>query len=247
MARTFVRGLLVLEAVAAAGSESGARLIDLAARTGLDPATTQRLLGTLVEQGYCRQDPETKRFALTSKVLRLSASYQAQSSIRRVAAAGMSELRTEFGETVHLGIRDGLEVVYIDKLETQQSFALRSGVGQANPLHTTALGKAILSVTPPAELDRILADIELTPRTDRSIRTVEAFTAELQLTATRGYSVDDGENEDMATCIGAPIVDRTGDVVAAISISGPTFRMEDRIDDIGRRLSKVCRQIGDEV
>jgi IclR family KDG regulon transcriptional repressor len=247
VSRSLERGLDVLQALAESTERNGARLTDLAAATSLDQATTRRMLESLITAGYCRQNGDTKRYFLSSKVLRLSDRYQAQLSIRDAAHETMLHLRRQFGETVHLGVREGLEVVYVDKLECDNPIALRSGVGQANPLHTTALGKAVLSTMPPGTVTELLNDTTFVARTARSIRSLEDLLVELAITAQRGYSIDDRENEDMVICVGAPIVDRAGNTIAAVSISGPSFRMDSRIAEIGAGVHEAGRRIGTEV
>lgn len=247
MSRSLERGLEVLQALAESTERSGARLTDLAAAAGLDQATTRRMLESLITAGYCRQNGDSKRYFLSSKVLRLSDRYQAQLSIRDAAHEAMLQLRRDFGETVHLGVREGLEVVYVDKLECDNPIALRSGIGQANPLHTTALGKALLSTMLPAAVTEVLEGTTFVARTARSITSLHDLLAELVITAQRGYAVDDRENEQMVICVGAPIVDRAGNTIAAVSISGPSFRMEDRVADIGMGVHEAGRRIGTEV
>lgn len=246
MSRTLHRGLRLLDELAAAGGQ-GLRLTDLAAKTSLDPATTQRLLGSLAEYGYCRQDPRTKLFHVTSRVLSLASSYRGDQNIRTVAAPHLSALRDDVGEVVHLGVLEGSEVVYIDKFQAENPITLRSGIGEANPLHTTSLGKALLSTMDDAAVLALLGDGDLERRTEKTITDRRAFLREIALTAQRGYSIDDRENEDLITCVGAPIVNRAGLAIAAISVSGPTYRMEHRVEEVGSKVAVVSQTIGMEV
>lgn len=243
--RTLMRGLAVLEVFADADAAApGLSLTDVAARTGIDKATALRLLTTLCVAGYLRRDATTNRYALTAKVLRISSGISWYQALIEQAKGHLVDLRDEVREVVHLGVVEDRRVVYIDKLEVDQSVKLVSAVGQDMPMNTTSLGKAILA-------HRIISDGEaLTDYAHRfEARTVDslvdgaALHEELVRTAERGYSVDWNENQDGVVCVGAPIFDRTGAAVAAISVSGPEFRMGGRVEQVGPR----CRAAADEV
>lgn len=243
--RTLLRGLHLLEILGQ--SDEWMRVTDLAERADLDKATTTRLLHTLVIAGYVRQDPDEKTYHLTANVLRLSQGFRAQLDLKAVAEKQLAALRDEVNESVHLGVREDSHVVYIDKLDSTRSIRLVSAIGQRMPLHTTALGKAILSVTPEEQRQQLLKTMDLVPRTPQSITSVEALRAQLEVTAACGFAVDDRENEDNVTCVAAPIFGPRGQVVGAVSVSGPTFRMEGRLDEIAERCCRTAREITEEL
>jgi DNA-binding IclR family transcriptional regulator len=229
--RALSRGLAVVEAMAGAAAPLGPR--EVAELTGLDPATTSRLLGTLVDEGYVKRAGQGK-YALTSKLLVLAASAGVVSGLRDVARPVMQELRDSYEETIHLGIVEDDRVVYIEKLEpAHQRVALVTAVGQSMPVHSTALGKAILAELPPAARDAILDRVELTARTPETITTRPVLLAELERTHRQGYGVDHGENLPDASCVAAPIWAGGGEVTAALSMSSPTFRIADRFTELG--------------
>ncbi len=239
--RALSRGLSVIEAMARSRTPLGPSVI--AETTGLDRATTSRLLQTLVDEGYVRRAGHG-RYALTSKLLELASSGGLASGLRDIARPFMRELRDLYEETIHLGVVDSDRVVYIEKLEpAHQRVALITSVGQSMPIHSTALGKAILAEMSEAARGAILDRITFDPRTPATIAERSDFIVELQLSHERGYGVDHGENLPDASCVAAPIWDSSGDVVAAISMSSPTFRIADRFEELG----PVVRSFADKI
>lgn len=248
--RTLSRGLDVLEALAAA-DELGRGPSAIAEMVGLDKATVTRLLRTLVETGYVAQDETSRRYRLTGKILRLAHGVTAQFDLQRVARPHLKRLREEVGETVHLGVREGLEVFYVDKLVSDNSIQLVSAVGQTMPLHTTSLGKAILAALPEADREALYAQMDFAPRTARTIRSVEQFREEIDRTQARGYAIDDRENEDFGACVAVAIVGPDSRPVGALSVSGPDFRVRDHFDRFGQRAREaalaIARELGAEM
>ena len=242
--RTLRRGLEVLEAIAADADDGGVGLSDIAAAVGIDKATASRMAQTLCAMGYVSQAEGSKRYWLTGKLLALGAGYRRGLNLPARAAPHLATLREQTGETVHLGVREGDRVVYIAKLETQRPVQIASAVGQSMPLHTTALGKSLLATLPVQQLDLVIERMDLTRRTDRSIVDAAALRAELDETRRRGYSIDDRENEEAITCVGAPIVNGLAEVVGAISVSGPSYRMEQHIAEYGARCRASAAAIG---
>jgi DNA-binding IclR family transcriptional regulator len=244
--RTLYRGLEVLETLVTA-DESGLGPSAVAEEVGLDKATVTRLLGTLVEAGYVRQDPATRRYRLTGKLIRLAQGVAAGLNLRRVAQRHLLALRDRVGQTVNLGVLEDLSVYYVDKLESENSIRLVSAVGQTMPLHSTALGKAILSVMPQAEQDSICKRIKFVPQTDRTISDLPTFEAEILTTQARGYAIDDRENEPQAACVAAAIIGADGRPVGAISVSAPHFLVHDQLHDLGAQVMATAAQVSWEL
>ena len=216
-------------------------------RVGLDKATVIRLLRTLVEAGYVTQDEITRRYRLSGRVLWLAHRVTVGLDLRSVARPHLTALRDELGETVHLGVMEDLRVVYVDKLDAENSIQLVSAVGQTMPLHSTSLGKAMLAALPDGERERIYARMDFLPRTDRTICDLPAFREEIRRTRGRGYSTDDRENEPFGACVGAAIVGADGRPAGAISIAGPHFRIHDRLEYFGGRVHAVAAAIAREL
>lgn len=242
--RSLLRGLSVLEALAFSGGDSGLGITEIATSVGFDKATVARAVNTLCQAGYVYQDTATRRYKLTGRLSLLASKHHDTLDLPQRAAPYLSKLREMSEETVHLGVRQGDRIVYVSKLESPQPVQISSAVGQTMPLHTTALGKAILSSLPLAEREAIVDGLDLVARTPRSLTNRDDLLAEVELSAHRGYSVDDGENEESITCVGAPIVNAVGGVLGAFSIGGPEFRMRKRIDELGTLCREVALQLG---
>jgi DNA-binding IclR family transcriptional regulator len=244
--RTLSRGLDVLEALAAA-DEHGLGPSAISQQVGLDKATVTRLLGTLVGAGYVAQDDRTRRYRLTGKILWLAHCVTTRLDLRSVARPHLKALRDELGETVHLGVIEDLRVVYVDKLEGDNSIQLVSAVGQTMPLHSTSLGKAMLAALPQEEREGKYARMDLLPRTDRTICDLATLREEIRRTQRCGYATDDRENEPFGACVGAAIIGADGRPVGAISVAGPSFRIRDRFQHLGERVRATAEAIGREL
>ena len=232
MTRTLSRGLDVLEALALA-NEHGLGPSAIGHRVGLDKATVTRLLRTLIEKGYVTQDETTRRYRLTGKVLWLAHRATVRLDLRTVARPHLTALRDELGETVHLGIMEDLRVVYVDKLEADNSIQLVSAVGQTMPLHSTSLGKAMLAALPDEEREGKYARMDFQPRTDRTVLDLATFREEIRQTQLRGYSTDDRENDRSGRASGRRSSERT---------DGPFARSASPVRTSDPRSSAVLRR-----
>ena len=240
--RALARGLDVLEVLAAA-PEEGVGLSSIAEQLGLDKATVTRLLQTLVTTDYATKDETTRRYRLTSKILRLSRGATYQLSLQRIARPHLERLWKALDETVHLGVLEGVSVIYLDKLESTNSIQLVSAIGQAMPLHSTSLGKAILAGLSEAELEAKLAQMDFAPRTDRTICKRDEFRREIRRIQKVGYATDDRENEPLGACVAAVITGRNGRPVGAISVAGPDFRIRPHFEDFGQRVRAAAEAV----
>ena len=169
--RALSRGLTVLDCLARSASPMTPGMI--AELADLDRATSSRLLQTLVDDGYVRKVAKG-RYALTTKLLELASAGGIASGLRDIARPVMRELRDRYEETIHLGIVEGDRVVYIEKLEpSHQRVALVTSVGQSMPIHSTALGKAILGEMSTGNREAILNRIAFEPKTAATITSKE--------------------------------------------------------------------------
>jgi IclR family KDG regulon transcriptional repressor len=127
---------------------------------------------------------------------------------------------------VHMGILEGDSAVYVLKIESRYTIRMFSRVGRRVPLYCSALGKVLLAFSGPAEREAGLAGVGFVPFTPKTITTRAALDAELEMIRARGFARDDEEHEEGIRCIGAPVLDYRGEVVAALSASWPSFRYE---------------------
>lgn len=217
---------------------------EIAQALGLHKSTVSTLVATLAANGYLEQNSATRKYLLGLKILERSAVLLARMDIRRVAHPFLDQLRDWRGESVNMGIRDGDVVVYIDQLPGTHATALREEVGKRAPLHSTALGKALIAWLPATELQAIIADYDLTPRTPRTIVSQSDFLEELEKTRERGYAMDDEEHEAGGRCIGAPVFDRGGRPVAAVSQSAPLPRVPlDQVPVVAEMVRNTAKAI----
>jgi DNA-binding IclR family transcriptional regulator len=216
---------------------------DLTARTHLVKSNVFRILFTLEKLGYVEKI-NGGRYSLTSRLGRLGGEQQAGTDLTHLAAPFMAQLLRRFQETINLGVLNSGEVLYIHVLECSHAFRLAAHAGMRSPLHSTALGKCLLSRLPRPEVEAMLKAIPLRKLTARTITEISALCNELAKVRARGYAVDGGEDSQGARCIGAPILDPQGQVCAAISISGPAMRVKPSRDkEIANALMETCREI----
>jgi IclR family KDG regulon transcriptional repressor len=228
--QTIERVSRILELVAQ-GSQ-GISIRDLSNRLNLPKGTVHRLLSSLAYCGYIKQDSVTKNYLLGLKILELGNLVINQLDLRKIAEPFLKELAETTKETAHMVIMDNNEVVYIDKIETEQNFGglkMASRVGSRNFAHCCAVGKILLTYFSEEELDAMIKEKGLPKRTDNTIIDPARFKEHLKTVRGQGYAIDDEENEKGIRCIAAPVLDGKGKAVAAISISGPAFRVTKKL------------------
>lgn len=217
------RGLQVLDAVLE--SRDPLTLEEISERTGLPKSTAFRVVVNLLQRQYLIQIEEG--YWLGLKLLRFGALVEERLDLVQQARPFLIQMRDQVRETVHLGVLDDdLRVVYLEKLPAQRAIGLMiSRIGSTAPMHCTALGKALAAFLPEHKIHQWIQNGGLKALTDATITDVDTFLRSLREIRSQYYSVDNGEFEDSVRCVAAPIRDRSGSVIAAISISGPHTRM----------------------
>lgn len=235
------KALKVLDFIA--GQTQGASLTAVAASLRLPKTTAYRYLMTLSAAGYLDHDAAEDLYQVGACFRQLARADTSVQRLRTVALPMMTRLGDQFGETVNLSIRQGDKIIYIEMVESRWSLRTQVRIGDSDPVHSTALGKAILAFLPPAECAALLGG-ELPAITPRTMTDPEALAQELKSISTRGYATEIGENEQGAMCIGVPILDQTGRPIAALSASGPETRItEEAAAAIGEALLRAAAQI----
>jgi len=167
-----------------------------------------------------------------------------QYDLRERAQPHLKRLVAETEETAHLCILEGAHVIYIDKIEPARSVRMITRIGASNPVHCTAVGKAMLAFLPEERITDILSRLRFEPYTSHTISTVEALRVEIEKTRRRGYAVDDEEFEEGLRCIAVPVLDAQRLPVAAVSVSGPSFRVTaQKLPTIANQLLQCVRGI----
>ena len=221
MSQSLDRALVVL-----GGLAEGPRTLDqLAERAGVHKSTVLRLLRTLEAHRFVQRDG-VRYYRLGTALFDLAYRALEDRDVRRLVEPALRDLNASTGHTVHLASYEGGEVVYIDKFESRHNVRMYSRIGRRAPLHCTAVAKVLLAALPEAERRSVAATLDYQPRTPNSITGPEAYLAELNRVALRGFAIDNAEHEDFINCIAAPIRGTRGEVLAAMSLSVPTMLLD---------------------
>lgn len=238
------RALDVLAEIAAACErDTSPTLTEIATRTGLNRSTVSRLLQPLIDARLIDQEQASGRYRLGPQTARLGQVYLEHFSVHDLAEPVLRSLVEESQETAHLGIRDGLDVVYVHKVESPLSVRTVSRIGSRQPLYSTAMGKTLLAHSDPSVMEAVM-EHGMASRTEYTITDPEALADALRQVRSDGFAIDDQENECEIRCVGAPVFDHRGEVIAAISISGPATRMSvERLRLLGGRVVDAAEEI----
>lgn len=237
--KTVLKALSLLDLVA---RNPNLTLSELGRKAGVPAPTALRLLRALQEESLVQVDGEG-RYRLGIQCLVLGSTYLENFDLRAEARVELERLAEETGETVHLGVPDATEVIYVDKVETSHSVRMYSRVGAASPMYSTGIGKAILAHAGPALFDAV-AEAGLVRRTPNTITEPARLREELKRVREQGYAVDDIENEDGIRCAAAAVLRADGTPLAAVSVSGPASRIsEDRIPALGEAVVAVTDRL----
>ncbi|MGE5579033.1 MAG: IclR family transcriptional regulator [Bacillota bacterium] len=245
--QTVDRALDVLEQIGDAAN--GLTLTEVSAKVGLSKATVSRLVASLASRGYVRRDPANLRYRLGVGILNLTGEFLQSIEFREVAVPHLREIQRLSGETANLAIMDADEVVYLERIESPHTVKASFRVGKRAPLSCTALGKAMLAFTDEDEVRRRFAgDRSIVRSTERSVASLQDLLQNLARVRVEGVAVDDEEHQMGVRCVGGPIFDVTGRVIAAISVSGPTSRIPlERLPEICGLVRKASQAISAEL
>lgn len=223
---------------------------DIARALDIPKSTAAGLISTLEHNGYLDQNPDTRKYRLGFKLAERAGVLLEQFDLRQIAAPVLEDLRDRCNESVNLAVRDGDYVVYIERMHGMNMLGMRSEIGKREPIHSTALGKAILASLPKEELREFVKQHDFYPVTPRTITSPETFLEDLLQVQARGYAIDDQENELGGRCVAAAIFDLHAKPVAAVSISVPIQRLPvEQLDTFGAHIQesadKISRKLGD--
>jgi DNA-binding IclR family transcriptional regulator len=197
---------------------------ELARRLGLGKSTVHRMLTTLAAEGLIEQNPRTGGYRLGIVMFELGEAVRVHMDLHAAVGQVLGELRAQTGESSQVGVLDGHEVVYVDRLESAHSLRLFTETGRRVPVHCTSSGKVLLAYLPEARRQAVLRAAPLTALTPHTITDRERLAAELARVRHRGWAEAVNEREIGVASIAAPVRDITGEVVAAISIGVPLAR-----------------------
>ena len=233
--------LRILEALDAA--PTGLQLREISQQTSLNKSTAYRFVAHLESEGYLFRD-DTGAYIVGPKLARLGAGIAYHATLRKISRPVLTLLSKETTETVNLAVLDGHDVLYLEVLESSHSFRMASQPGMHRPPNCTALGKVLLAFLPSEQREEILPMLTFERATPRTIPNLARFRKELLRVVQQGFAMDDQETDMGARCVAAPVLDESGKVVAAISVSGPITRMSlDRIQAFAGATRRAARTI----
>jgi IclR family transcriptional regulator, KDG regulon repressor len=221
---------------------------ELARRLGLAKSSVSRLAATLASEGLVEQDPATRRYRLSINLFELGTLVPVSGELHQAATVPMDRLHFQTSGTVHVGVLEGAEVVYVERRESQSTLLTFGTVGHRNLAHATATGKALLAFLPPGEARARLEARPLVALTQNTITEVGRLLDQLEDARRRGYAEQAEESRIGVGSVAAPIRDATGNVVAAISLAMP---IESLTEPARRRWApatmEAARQIGERL
>lgn len=218
---------------------------ELAAATGWPKATLYRILASVTAHGFVRLDPQSQGYTLGYRLLELAQNVWVAPDLAAVASIELQRLRDMTGETAYLAVPHDGTVLALGKYESPHDIRSAARLGVRKPLHCTSQGKAILAFLPEAEAEAMLGQGPLERFTAHTITDRSTLMTQLRIVRARGYAVEDQEILLGNRCVGAPVLDSTGQPVAAISVAGPVYRLtSERVAQLGPEIANVARNIG---
>ena len=200
----------------------------LAKRLGMAKSTVHRLATTLLSEGLLEQNPDNGKYRLGIALFRLGALVRRRMNVSSEARPYLFDLRETTGETVHLAILDGANIMYVYNLESTQAIRMRSDIGVRKPAHCTAEGLAMLAFQPSRLVDDVMAR-GLEARTPKTNTDPDRLRRTLNAVRERGFAVEDEESEAGMRCIAAPVWNAAREAVAAVGVAGPVQRLPDDV------------------
>ena len=219
------RALDILEVLAA--HKDGLGITAIAKMTELSKSTAHRIAATLAERGYVEHDAVSGSYRLGLKYIEIASFYINSLELQTEARPFLYELTSQLGLTAHLGILDAHEVVYVEKLDVFPGIRLYSQIGLRVPAYCSSLGKCLLSGLSSDGLETVMANCTYEQFTERTITDLQDLKTHLRQVRAQGWAMDDEEHDIGHRCVGAPIFDYRGDVIAAVSASGPKATLTD--------------------
>jgi IclR family acetate operon transcriptional repressor len=239
------RGLLLLRTLA---KERSLSLTDVALRVGMPPSTAHRVLFTLQRHGLADFQESAQEWSIGIEAFRIGNSYLVRTNLVEVSRNVMRRLMEDTGETANLAVADNGEVVFVSQVETQNPIRAFFSAGMRGQLHASGIGKALLAYRSRREIEQILEKKGLPEFTPNTLNSPEALYCDLETIRARGWSFDNEERYSGMRCVAAPIFNAFGEVIAGISVSGPTARFPDSaIAEMGPKVKRAADEVTDSI
>jgi len=236
------RAFAIMEEIAR--NREGIGLAELSKRVGLHNSTTFHLVRTMVSLGYVRQMKDSKRYRIGRPLFALAANALDEIEMTSLATPLLEGLSRETGESSHFSVRMGDDVVVLARTSGPGAFQLSDRIGVVRPAHCTALGKIMLAAMQPDQFEAFVERTELKLRTPNTITSVDRLLREIAEVRRTGVAFDDGEFDTELRCVALPVRDFTGQVIGAMGISGPVWRLS--MDTLQKRV-RIVRAAADRL
>lgn len=218
-------------------------ITDLAKKLMMPKSTAYRFLQTMINLGYVKQE-ESDKYSLTLKLFEIGAKALEYIDLIALSDTEMSYISKETNETIHLGILDHDEIIYLHKIDSTYNLRMHSRIGRKNPSYSTALGKILLSDYSDIAIKDILKETTFISYTSNTRKNIDELLSELSDVRKKHYAEDNEEQEPGLKCIAVPIYNRLGHIIAGISISLPIIRFEEKHFSV---LIKLLKQAGKNI
>jgi len=235
------RGVLLLQAVA---QHNAVSLSDLAMQVGMPASSAHRLLMTLQQHDFVDFDENTQLWQVGIEAFRVGSAYLTRTNFIDAARQPLRSLMEATGETANLAVMDNTEVVFVAQVETTNPVRAFFSAGTRALMHSSGIGKALLSQMPKRQLDAVLQTAGLTKYTHKTLTTPLELYEDLKVTTSRGWSFDQEERYEGMSCVGAAIRNAQGNLVGGISVSGPSVRFDPlQVAVIGVKVKAAADQV----
>jgi len=239
--KTLKKSLDILECFTIATPELG--ISEISERLELYKSNVHNIISTFEQGGYIERNPETGKYRLGTKILELSYIINANLGLHNAIHPPMSALSGEINEVVYFAVPKGPRVMYLEGVYPVNSFNARSMVGETAEMYCTSIGKAILAYLPPDQAIKAISEQSMIKHTANTITERGALLDELEAIRKRGYSIDNMEHEFGIKCVGVPVFRRGGSLLGAMSVSGPSPRLEEKIEEYAAKLHAYSQKI----
>lgn len=218
-------------------------VIEVSRSLGLNSSTTHHLIATLAAGGYLEQDSETRKYRLGLKALEIGLAAQQSMSLLERARPLLAELADALNESINLAVLDQNEIVYVHQATTSRPTSMFTRLGARAPLYCTGVGKVFLAGMEPSDAKRAAESSGWKRFTRQTLTSWDALEAELETIRRQGFAVDREEREEGVSCVAAPVRDFSGRVCAAISVSGPSTRIQQHISSVAEQICETADEL----
>jgi len=228
-------------------NEDGLSIREVSRHLGYTPATVQKQISALKSQGYVVQDQLTDRYHLGPDAINLGLIALSRLEVRQIARPHLEALSTESGETAFLAIARGDHAVYVDKVVSDHPIRMDASLGIGRPYNCTAVGKVLLVDLEREDIEILAEEGVFEKRTENSIVDVDKLLNEIEEIRERGWAHDNEEFDLSVNCIAAPIYNHDSEIIAALTVSGPSERIKEKKDDLISLVKSTAAKISKEM